>query len=29
MQVIIPEYVISRVLEYHYVKFDRVLMSKT
>jgi hypothetical protein len=29
MQVIILEYVVLRVLEYPYVKFDRVSMSKT
>jgi hypothetical protein len=28
MQVIILEYVVSRVLEYPCVKFDRVFMSK-
>jgi hypothetical protein len=29
MQVVILEYVVSRVLEYHCIKFDRVSMSKT
>jgi hypothetical protein len=29
MQVIIIEYVVPRVLEYHCVKFDRVSTSKT
>jgi hypothetical protein len=28
MQVVILEYVVSRVLEYHCIKFDRVSMSK-